>query len=177
MSGRQTMIIRASNNWLRVRPQPTSAGCGLTQQSPTTLGSITVRRVTTKCSQLSTSYHLVHPSRPNMVRFPAMASLTPLMTVLWAISILVQMTVLFLVIHKRHFRSLPFFPLYIVLNLCQAAYLLFVYSKFGYTSQEARKIVLDIRANRPSCSSAGRRRGASPYSVGIRRHLGTCMAI
>ena len=69
-----------------------------------------------------------------------MASLTPLMTVLWAISILIQITVLFLVIHKRHFRSLPFFTLYIVLNLCQAAYLLFVYSKFGYTSQEARKM-------------------------------------
>src|SRR5260370_19909949 len=41
---------------------------------------------------------------------------------------------------RSHFRSLPFFAVYSVLNLCQAAFLLFVYSKFGYTSQEAREM-------------------------------------
>jgi hypothetical protein len=69
-----------------------------------------------------------------------MASLSPLMTVFWAISILVQITVLFLVINKRHFRSLPFFAVYIVLNLRQAAFLFFVYSRFGYNSPAARQM-------------------------------------
>jgi hypothetical protein len=59
---------------------------------------------------------------------------------LWAVSILVQTIVLALVISNRHFRTLPFFAVYSVLNLCQAAFLIFVYSKFGYTSQEAREM-------------------------------------
>jgi hypothetical protein len=69
-----------------------------------------------------------------------MATLPPLMKLLWAISILVQLTVLFLVIRQRHFRSLPLFTLYIFLNLCQAAFLLFVYSQFGYASRAARQM-------------------------------------
>jgi hypothetical protein len=69
-----------------------------------------------------------------------MASLSTLMTVLWAISIVVQIAVLFLVISRRHFRTLPFFAAYIVLNLCQAAFLFFIYSQFGYTSPTAREM-------------------------------------
>jgi hypothetical protein len=86
------------------------------------------------------SYHLAHPTHANVVAFHAMASLSPLLMLLWAVSILIQTIVLSLVISKRHFRSLPFFAVYSVLNLCQAAFLLFVYSKFGYTSQEAREL-------------------------------------
>jgi hypothetical protein len=69
-----------------------------------------------------------------------MATLSPFMMLLWAFSILVQMTVLFLAISRRHFRSLLFFVLYIILNLCQAAFLVFVYSRFGYNSHEAREL-------------------------------------
>jgi hypothetical protein len=62
------------------------------------------------------------------------------MMLFWALSFLVQTTVLFLAISRRHYRSLLFFVLYIILNLCQAAFLVFVYSRFGYNSPEAREL-------------------------------------
>ncbi len=69
-----------------------------------------------------------------MVRFPPMATLPPLILLLWAISSIVQLTVLFYLVTRRHFRTIPLFSLYIALNLCQAAFLYFVYSQFGFTS-------------------------------------------
>jgi len=69
-----------------------------------------------------------------------MATLPPFILLLWAISIVVQLTVLFLLVGKRHFHSLPLFSIYIVLNLCQAAFLYFVYSQFGYNSDVARQM-------------------------------------
>lgn len=69
-----------------------------------------------------------------MVRFRSMATLSPLILLLWAISGIVQLTVLFYVVTRRHFRTIPLFSLYIALNLCQAAFLYFVYSRFGFTS-------------------------------------------
>jgi hypothetical protein len=68
---------------------------------------------------------------------PVMATLPSLILFLWAISSMVQFSVLFLVIAKRHFRALPIFTAYIALNLCQVAFLLFVYSHFGFTSDAA----------------------------------------
>jgi hypothetical protein len=69
-----------------------------------------------------------------------MANLPPLLLLLWAIGTIVQLSVLFLVIAKRHFRSLPLFAVYIALNLCQAAFIFFVYSRFGYTSHTALRL-------------------------------------
>jgi hypothetical protein len=76
---------------------------------------------------------------PVVVRFGAMATLPPLILLLWAISAMVQMTVLSLVVTRRHFHTLPFFSVYIALNLCQAALLFFMYSQFGFNSHEARQ--------------------------------------
>jgi hypothetical protein len=68
-----------------------------------------------------------------------MATLSPSILLLWAISSIVQLTVLFYVVTRRHFRTIPQFSLYIALNLCQAALLCFVYSQFGFTSLIARQ--------------------------------------
>ncbi len=69
-----------------------------------------------------------------------MATMPPLMVLLWAIIVLAQMSVLFLVVSKKHFRTLPLFSIYIVLNLCQAAFAFFLYSRFGFNSQTARQM-------------------------------------
>jgi hypothetical protein len=69
-----------------------------------------------------------------------MATVPPFILFLWAISVGVQLTVLCLLISKRHFHSLPLFSIYIVLNLCQAAFLYFIYSQFGYYSHVARQM-------------------------------------
>jgi hypothetical protein len=74
-----------------------------------------------------------------VVRFRPMATLSPSILLLWAISSIVQLTVLFYVVTRRHFRTIPLFSLYIALNLCQAALLCFVYSQFGFTSLIARQ--------------------------------------
>jgi len=68
-----------------------------------------------------------------------MATLSPSILLLWAISSIVQLTVLFYVVTRRHFRAIPLFSLYVALNLCQAAFLYFVYSQFGFTSLIAHK--------------------------------------
>jgi hypothetical protein len=74
-----------------------------------------------------------------VVRFPPMLTLPPLILLLWAISSIVQLTVLFYVVTRRHFRTIPLFSAYIALNLCQAAFLCFVYSQFGFNSPIARQ--------------------------------------
>jgi hypothetical protein len=69
-----------------------------------------------------------------------MATLPPLILLLWAISAIVQITVLFLVVTRRHFHTLPLFSVYIALNVCQVALLFFLYSEFGFNSHEARQL-------------------------------------
>jgi hypothetical protein len=48
--------------------------------------------------------------------------------VLWACSVVAQLIVLALLLSKQSFRKTPFFTAYIFLNLCQAAYLVTLYS-------------------------------------------------
>jgi hypothetical protein len=69
-----------------------------------------------------------------------MASLSPVMLSLWVISAVVQITVFFLVFANRYFRTLPLFAIYVVLNLIQAALLVFVYSHYGFRSDAAYEI-------------------------------------
>src|SRR5277367_3601611 len=47
---------------------------------------------------------------------------------LWAFSVLAQLFVLALLFLKGNFRKLPYFTFYVGLNICQAAFLFFVYS-------------------------------------------------
>ena len=47
---------------------------------------------------------------------------------LWASSVLAQLLILLLLFSEGNFRKLPFFTTYISLNVCQAAFLLAVYS-------------------------------------------------
>jgi hypothetical protein len=68
-----------------------------------------------------------------------MAALPTLMLALWAIESIVQLGILVLIIAKRHFHTLPLFSAYVALNLCQSAFLVFVYSQFGFTSHAARQ--------------------------------------
>lgn len=47
---------------------------------------------------------------------------------LWACSVLAQLVVLALLFSKGNSRKLPYFTAYVALNICQAGFLLFVYS-------------------------------------------------
>jgi hypothetical protein len=68
-----------------------------------------------------------------------MATLPTLMLSLWAIESIVQLGVLFLIVTKRHFHALPLFSVYVAVNVCQSALLLFVYLRFGFTSHAAQQ--------------------------------------
>lgn len=54
---------------------------------------------------------------------------------LWAFSVLAQVAVFALLVVKGNSRKLPIFTTYVALNLCQAGFLYFVYSRFGYSSR------------------------------------------
>lgn len=56
---------------------------------------------------------------------------------LWACSFLAQLLVLGLLFFKGNFRKLPYFTAYIALNICQAGFLVFVYSQWGAQSNTA----------------------------------------
>jgi hypothetical protein len=58
--------------------------------------------------------------------------------VLWASSALLQLIALILLFAKGSFRKLPFFTVYVALNLCQAAFLVFVYSIWGSDSEKGK---------------------------------------
>jgi hypothetical protein len=47
---------------------------------------------------------------------------------LWAFSVLTQLFVLALLFLKGNFRKLPYFTFYVALNICQAGFLVFVYT-------------------------------------------------
>jgi hypothetical protein len=53
---------------------------------------------------------------------------------LWAANAALQLLIVSLIFTRRHYRTLPLFTSYIILNLCQAALLLPVYSHFGLAS-------------------------------------------
>jgi hypothetical protein len=57
---------------------------------------------------------------------------------LWALSIIAQLAVLTLLLAKGHFRGLPLFTIYIILNLCQAGLLIIVYSRLFFDSHDAQ---------------------------------------
>jgi hypothetical protein len=60
-----------------------------------------------------------------------MGSLTLYVLVLWACSALLQLIALILLFAKGSFRRLPFFTVYVALDLCQVAFLVAVYSIWG----------------------------------------------
>jgi hypothetical protein len=57
---------------------------------------------------------------------------------LWAFSVAAQLAVFAMLFFQGHFRRLPLFTAYIVLNLCQAGFLYLVYRHFGLYSQESK---------------------------------------
>jgi hypothetical protein len=59
---------------------------------------------------------------------------------LWACSAVAQLIVLILLCSKGNFRKLPYFTLYVTLNLCQVAFLVILYSMWGATSETARPL-------------------------------------
>jgi hypothetical protein len=67
-----------------------------------------------------------------MLRWLAvMKTLTSSVDWVWALSILLQLTLFALLFIKHNFKKLPLLTAYMALNLCQAAYLLFLYSGSG----------------------------------------------
>src|SRR5580658_3842130 len=63
-----------------------------------------------------------------------MRSLALNVRVLWGCSALLQLIALILLFAKGGFRRLPFFTVYVALNLSQVAFLVFVYSIWGSDS-------------------------------------------
>lgn len=59
---------------------------------------------------------------------------------LWAFSVLAQLVLLSILVTKGHYRKLPLLTLYVALNICQAAFLYFVYVRLGYQSVYVRKV-------------------------------------
>jgi hypothetical protein len=62
-----------------------------------------------------------------------MSSLAGSVIWVWALSILLQLTLFVLLFIKGNFKRLPVLTAYITLNLCQAAYLILLYSSAGST--------------------------------------------
>jgi hypothetical protein len=69
-----------------------------------------------------------------------MAGLAPSTIILWAFSVVAQITVCGFLFGKGHFRKLPAFTSYVVLNLCQAAFLCGVYAHFRFASDTALRV-------------------------------------
>jgi hypothetical protein len=76
-------------------------------------------------------------SYKNVILPPLALNLQLAVQYLWAASVLAQLFVCGVLVFRRHYRRLPFFTTYIVLNLCQAAFLKVVYLRFGDNSYEA----------------------------------------
>jgi hypothetical protein len=62
---------------------------------------------------------------------------------LWACSTAAQLTVLLLLLVKKNSRKLPLFTAYTVLNLCQAGFLLVLYSFSGLTPSTVQNLAWD----------------------------------
>jgi len=67
-----------------------------------------------------------------------MSSLSPYVYWLWAFSVLAQLVVLVLLLLKKNYRKVPFFTAYVALNLCQAGFLLAVYTHWGTESEPVK---------------------------------------
>ncbi|HXJ05575.1 MAG TPA: hypothetical protein VNH65_10775 [Candidatus Acidoferrum sp.] len=63
-----------------------------------------------------------------------MSGLPPYVQWIWACSILAQLIVLVLLFLKGNFRKLPFFTAYVALNICQAGFVVILYSIWGTDS-------------------------------------------
>lgn len=63
--------------------------------------------------------------------------MTPYVVWSWALSIAIQLVLFLLLVLKGSLRKLPSFALYVGLNLCQAGFLLIVYSLYGFGSPRA----------------------------------------
>jgi hypothetical protein len=63
--------------------------------------------------------------------------LQPIVEIVWVASFVVQLALCGILIIFGHFRRLPFFTLYVCLNLCQALFLYFIYQHYGDRSQVA----------------------------------------
>jgi hypothetical protein len=59
---------------------------------------------------------------------------------MWAASAALQILIAALIISRRHYRTLPLFSSYILLNLCQAALLFPVYAHFGISSNVSFRV-------------------------------------
>jgi hypothetical protein len=66
-----------------------------------------------------------------------MTGLAPAVQLLWALNSIAQLTLLGLLIHREHYRKLPFFTAYVALDLLEAACLWFVYIRYGFYSPTA----------------------------------------
>ncbi len=52
----------------------------------------------------------------------------------WASSVLFQLVLLYFLLSGKKFKRLPFFLVYVLLNLCQVAFLIAVYSAYNFNS-------------------------------------------
>jgi hypothetical protein len=59
---------------------------------------------------------------------------------LWACSVLAQLLVLALLFLKGNFKKLPYFTAYVALNICQAGFLVFVFSHWGTQTATAASL-------------------------------------
>src|SRR5580658_5495657 len=59
---------------------------------------------------------------------------------LWAFSVLAQLVLLVLLLFKGNYRKVAFFTTYVVLNLCQAGFLLAVYTYLGMESEPVKVV-------------------------------------
>jgi len=60
-----------------------------------------------------------------------MSSLPLYVKCLWACSVLAQLFLLIFLFVKGNFRKIPYFTAYVALNICQAGFVLFLYSPWG----------------------------------------------
>jgi hypothetical protein len=67
-------------------------------------------------------------------------SLSTFLRIVWAANVVLQISILILIIAKRHYRTLPLFASYIFLNLSQAAVLAVVYPMAGFGSETSYKV-------------------------------------
>ena len=75
-----------------------------------------------------------------MIASTAMSGLLTPVQWLWAFSVSAQVAVFALLFRGGNYRKLPLFTTYVALNLCQAAFLVLVYSRFGLSSPAATTI-------------------------------------
>jgi hypothetical protein len=64
-------------------------------------------------------------------------NLPPIVEILWAANFVVQLALCGILIGFRHFRKLPFFTVYVCLNVCQSLLAYPIYRHYGAYSREA----------------------------------------